>query len=427
MNILLIGDTSNRHNWGCRATSFQLRSLLQEAGTLTGSVDTSFLTDPVEPHLSFSRREQLSRSPANRSGLRSAMFDSVSPLLFRARPELIARFKRMVDLMGPDDLNPMADAIAEARIFPHIAAAIADADAVFINGEGSFLKNRGVSRFKMLFAYVARTRFGKKTAIVNHTADLRSPALQTLAEKVYPVLDDCLFRESYSLTQARELRLNPKAEFAADCAFLFDPISPQIFGQVAGRTDYLSIYPENATGFDPRHPYICVGGSSAYLESENAFDRLRHGYEALCERLMRHAPVVMTASSYPDDIILRPVARKLGLPFLGLATPVQQATDVLGNAAAYVGGRWHPSILAMTGGTPIISFSANSDYKSRGINNLAGLDQPTISSFSIDEAFPLIERIIADHLDKGEALRGKIRERVEGLRHSCRRTLRMLD
>ena len=126
MNILLIGDTSNRHNWGCRATSFQLRSLLQEAGTLTGSVDTSFLTDPVEPHLSFSRREQLSRRPANRSGLRSAMFDSVSPLLFRARPELIARFKRMVDLMGPDDLNPMADAIAEARIFPHIAAAIAD-------------------------------------------------------------------------------------------------------------------------------------------------------------------------------------------------------------------------------------------------------------------------------------------------------------
>ena len=423
MKILLIGDTSNRGNWGCRATSFQLRALLEQYGKITGAVDTAFLSDPVGPRTNFKRRWALEGGKP-----RSTLLNPVRSIARKAflafDASALQKHQTIIEKVTPNDFPALARKIFERKLFPSIAESMADADAVVVNGEGSFMQDRGVARFKFLLAYTAKSFFKKPVAIVNHTADLRNPKLAEFGRLVYPLLDDALFREPHSVEMGREFRSN--AAFAADCAFRFTPLDAETFMRVAGRGDYYSTYPEDASAFDASIPYIAVGGSSAYLNKEAQFPQLAADYEALCARLSKIAPVVVTASSRPDDKLLRPVAQRLGLPFLGLSTPVQQSVDVLGNALAYVGGRWHPAILALTGGTPLVSFSANSDFKSRGVMDLAGIEQTPLSAFEIGGN---LERIISrtmDLIDEGSALRSRLQVRSDELRRSSTDNARML-
>lgn len=427
--VFFIGDTSNRRNWGCRATTAKLRELIETSAEIKHTLDTS------RPHAELTKRLPY-RPPSPelpegtgkslRTLVRNAFRETVSPLLVRYAPATLESRALLIEHADFEDYKKIARLIKKGEIFKKIARAIDSCDAVIINGEGSFMKNRTIGRFKLLLAYTARVEFGKPVAIANHSADFRHPKFMELARAVYPLIDDALFREKFSLESAGKLREGKPYAFAADAAFMYQPLDRQTFDVVGGRKDYYSVWPEDAQSFDPTKPYICVGGSSVYLGRNRDFAQLRKDFIDLCTQLQKIHPVVVTASSQPDDLLLRPVAAALGAPFLGAGTPVQQAVDVLGNAAAYVGGRWHPGIMALTGGTPVVTFSANSDYKSDGLVDMAGLVQPKFPAMDVGRHVAEIVELTSGYIEQGPELRATLLGKVNELRKTCANNIRLL-
>ncbi len=262
----------------------------------------------------------------------------------------------------------------------------ARADVVIINGEGGLLGRKGVGRLTLLYAYALSVR-GCEVALVNHTVDLCDPGLRELAAIVYPVLSDVAVRERASVDALKGIRND--ARLAADAAFAITngPMSPG--------------------------GYICIGGSAAYLRSQKKIPQLIEDYTELAERLSKYGPVVVTVASLPDDRVLLPVAQRLDLKVYGLGTATETAVDVLGSAALYVGGRWHPSLLALAGGCPVVPFGSNSGHKARGIAQIAGTGVPVIAADQIGLHLDSIERSAAEILARGGQARAAVTERVE--------------
>ncbi len=97
---------------------------------------------------------------------------------------------------------------------------------------------------------------------------------------------------------------------------------------------------------------------------------------------------------------------------MGLTTPIQQAVDILGNADAYIGGRWHPSIFALRGGTPILPLSAKT-FKMQALSEMAGLSVPPFDAEHPDRDAQAIAQQMSSFLDGGVDLREQIRSRAE--------------
>jgi len=95
------------------------------------------------------------------------------------------------------------------------------------------------------------------------------------------------------------------------------------------------VYPDPAEGFDPARDYVTVCASSAFAQPGVRWQEAVPSFVTLCRRLRGEvAPVLLVAPCQVDAAILRKVQDELGLPLLGLHTPVPQATDVLANARA---------------------------------------------------------------------------------------------
>ena len=312
-------------------------------------------------------------------------------------------------------LDKFSDYIAKGDAYPELAKALAETDWLVVNGEGAIIQNRPFGRLCFLLAYTAKTRFGKKCAIVNHTADTRNPVLRAMAEAVYPCLDVAVFRERFSYDLNKDMCGADRAVLAADAVFAYEPCRMEALQRVANRPGYYSIFPD-LTNFDLSKPYICVGGSAHYMAEKFSWASVRDAFRRLSRELLKRAQVIITAASHPDDVILRPVAHELGLPYVNLNISTPQALDILGNASLYVGGRWHPAIMSLTGGVPIILFSSNTDFKTRGLLDLFQVKQPQWSSLEFGDDIPAIAALADDFLAGGATLRESIRMRSAELR-----------
>jgi polysaccharide pyruvyl transferase WcaK-like protein len=410
--VFFVGDTSHRTNWGCRATTAALRRLVGESGEITATMDLKRL-DALLPREGWPAPAW--RNPPNRVA-------RLATRTFSAARDHSLHAIRNVDAAS---VRSLSNDLRRRRILPHVHDAIDACDVVVFNAEGGVIGRRPSGRLVFFLAYAARTAFDKPAVIVNHTADLRDPSMRALAKIAYGVVDDAVVRERFSLDDVTPLRMGAPTALAADAAFTYRP-APDEWKAWAARPDTLSIYPDRVDGFDPREPYICVGGSSAYNDAGRDTGALVRDFLALCRRLQSIAPVVVTAASEPDDEILRPVARQLGLPYLGLSTPTQVAVDLLGSATLYVGGRWHPSIMALTGGTPIIEFGANSDYKSKGIVEIAGLEQPEIAAHTVGMQIDVIAELAATHVAGGAQRRAALLDRIHAFAGTAADNVRLL-
>ena len=109
-----------------------------------------------------------------------------------------------------------------------------------------------------------------------------------------------------------------------------------------------------------------------------------------------------------DQPVFRPIAKELDLPLVGLTIPVQQAVDILGNAEVYIGGRWHPSIFALRGGTPIIPMSSKT-FKMQALVNMSGLSSCAFDALNLEEAKDSIGHQLSSYLEQGGELRNRLR------------------
>jgi hypothetical protein len=241
--------------------------------------------------------------------------------------------------------------------------------------------------------------------LINHTTDFSHPELARMAAEVYPRLDDVTYRDQ---TSAQLCQGRWPGRYAADTAFQFAPAERAAWTALAARPTYFDIWPDEAA-FDPAQPYICLGGSSIY-----SFDgpptAYIAGFMTLAQHLRTRYPgqIVLTASDGKDQTLLRPVARALGLPLVGLTIPVQQAVDIVGNAQAYVGGRWHPAIFALRGGAPVIPLSSKT-FKIQALVAMAGLPTTTFNALDLAGEKEGIGRALLEAVQQGEPLRQRLR------------------
>jgi hypothetical protein len=393
MRILLVNDSSRNPNWGCRATSLALRATLAEAGA--DITETIYLER-------LSRLEIRDRSSWRRWQQRLEPLLPKRPLLRELLGRAFERLSSRLSDVVPatvDGFDAAADAAVSGRILEDVTAALERSEAVVINAEGGIYDHQRKGRMMLFLAYLARTRFDLPTGVVNHTADLSDPRTRAMAERIYPLLDHITFREPRSQLACRPF---VEAGVVPDAAFRYRPAPVAAWRSVAAAPDYYGVWPDHAVDFDPSQPYVCLGGSCLLLRPDRPLHDPLPGYRRLIEALQRRfGQVVLTASDRPDERLFRPLADAFGLPLVGIATPVQQAVDLLGHAAVYVGGRWHPTIFATSGGTPSVLLSAD------GLADMLDLS-PTFDALDLEANADAVADAALARAEAGEPLRSRL-------------------
>lgn len=403
MRVCLVNDTSHNPNWGCRATSRALKDGLERAGHEI--VSTIYLEElqgftPADRRSWRRAAEWLDAHTPRRPYFRSLAalaFDKVRPRL----PDVVPK-----TAIG---LDAAADAMLAGRILESVLARLNQADGVVINGEGAIYGAQRLGKALIFLAYTAKMRLGKWVGLVNHTADLADPTMHELAERVYPHLDLVTFRDCLSLASCTPFL--PSGLAVPDAAFSYRPVTGDAWFGVVRRPGYFDVWPDTAR-FDPTEPYVAVGGS-ALLSKTASPQRASAGYAALIAALKEAGVgVLLTASDVPDERVFRRLAADYGLPLIGLAIPAQQAVDLVAGARAYVGGRWHPAIFGLLGGTPFVPLNTNS-HKLKGLASEFGLPQPQADVFDLTAAVPDVVAIILDHINSGAALRQRLQAQAD--------------
>lgn len=399
MKICLVNDTSDDNNWGAKATSFALRELVEMAGGCV--VSTIYQYHISAPHKNDvgKRSEDIERARCSSEG--NDILD-VAPTSW-------------------SDFECSARRVMCGDIFGEIKAAISQCDVVLINGEGCIYDRTRQSRMIYFIAFLAKKYFGKATALVNHSVVLNDPVVNEIAHQVNPMLDDVVFREPDSALACQE----GHGRIAADAAYFYPHLSTEKNIHDA-RAKSLKKLLDGTERFDPMKPYVCVGGGSVYFRGlKPGFDPTP-GLVSLCEKLhQKTGQVLLTASSEKDMHLMGSVSQELELPFIKNSVSTQQAIDVLGNAQAYIGARWHPSIFAHIGGVPVIAISKHTP-KMDAFMKQAGMKPARFDPFSLGGQADLIVNEVENCIAEGEGLRKKLREGALRLKELSKESVRLL-
>ena len=410
MNVLFINDSTSSSNWGDRAAAVSLMAMIRQSG---GRI-THAITEDSLWHSTFgtppSGLAETEESRPRDSRAREMARLCIPPIFLRARRKVI---DRLIDPL-PEQLIPQRweeFEVAAERVcreqkhgWPVVLRAIGDADVAVIHG-ASLHGNGVIQRTDLFLTYLIKTRFGKPVVMSNHTADLEHPAFRRMAEHVYPLFDDVTYRDPISAERWASLC---GGRFAADTAFWFEPAAREAWAPLAGRPTYFDVWPDTAA-FDPSAPYLCVGGSSIFHERRD-WESVVKGYGLLIQHLQStySGTILLTASAELDQPVFRALAERFGLPLIGVTTPIQQAVDILGNADAYIGGRWHPSIFALRGGTPLLALSSQT-FKMRALAEMTGSSSLTFDTLDLGREVQAIGRQLSLYLEQGSDLRSKLR------------------
>jgi polysaccharide pyruvyl transferase WcaK-like protein len=398
MKVCLVNDTSDDPNWGARATSLALRELIHEAG---GRVESTL----YQYRIGMAQAEDI--ASARDAEVLSGQVEDVAP---RRWQEFESRAREVMD----------------GVIFPEIHTALASSDVVLISGEGCIYDCTRQSRMIYFIAYLAKRFFGKPTAIVNHSIVMNDPVLREIADHVYPLLDDVVFREPDSALAC----VSGLGRVASDAAYLYQPQGDEWWPQPG--LSQQSPQGENegeilrGGAFDPQAPYACIGGGSVYFRGlKPGFDAVP-SFSKLCRALQACVgQVILTASSGKDLRIMEPLAERLELPLAGVNLPIQTAVNLVGNAQVYIGARWHPSIFAHSGGTPVVALNRHT-VKMDAFLKQADLEQSAFDPFAIEDQLDDLMAEVKAHLRAGEGLRSRLRSGAIRLAGMARENVRLL-
>lgn len=301
---------------------------------------------------------------------------------------------------------------AKGLILKKEMAGLKECGLVFINAENCIRPGTLRGRKILFMAYLAK-QWGKRCVIVNHTLDLSDPALMEMARAVYPLLDEAQFRDEETVERyAKTLRPAGDWSFVPDFAYTYRPLEKESWLKAANRPGYHSVWPDSAESFDPSVPYVTVSASSILGMPGHEKTDKSPAFLELCKRLRKEFPqVVLTAPCVPDERTLRPVAASLGLPLIGLATPVQQAIDLMAHAQVHIGGRWHPAIFSALGGVPWVSLTSN-NHKAKSLARQLGYQAPTFDLLQLERHVEEIAALAVSYAREGETLRARIRGRA---------------
>nr|WP_254628813.1 polysaccharide pyruvyl transferase family protein [Halomonas taeanensis] len=398
MKVCLVNDTSDDPNWGARATSLALRELIYEAG---GQVESTL----YQYRIGMAQTEDIASARDAEALL--GLVEDVAPSCWQ-------------------EFESSAHEVMDGVIFPEIYSALATNDVVLISGEGCIYDCTRQSRMIYFIAYLAKRFFGKPTAIVNHSVVMNDPVLREIADHVYPLLDDIVFREPDSVLACS----SGLGRVASDAAYLYQPQGSEWWSRLGSPQESPQGEHEGEVlrggAFDPQAPYACIGGGSVYFRGlKPGFDAIP-SFSKLCRALQASVgQVILTASSGKDLSIMAPVSERLDLPLAGVNLPIQSAVNLMGNAKVYIGARWHPSIFAHSGGTPVIALNRHT-VKMDAFLKQADMPQRGFDPFAIEDQFDDLMAEVKAHLQAGEGLRSRLRIGAHRLAGMARENVRLL-
>lgn len=299
-SALLIGDTNYWYHWGCACTSLGLHEGLR------------------------SRFEQIRVSPL--------------PRLLSGCP-----VSSGVESLDSDDFFRQF-----RQSCPDILSAVAAADCVVINGEGSIHGAGPLPLLLLYIAYAAKKRLNKQVAVVNHSCYPDEASIPTgrsdasdYYARVYSVLDLVVVRESFSLANLSSCAIDVVLGF--DCLPLF-----------------LDRHRQQEC---VRQRKLVFGGSVSWsLAMVNCFADLAKwgasdGYEI---EILSGAKAFLASDEigFVEQMVRALEARKIGHT---LHFPLSEMAwlDRIGTAALVVSGRFHYSVAAAFQQVPFLVAESN--------------------------------------------------------------------
>lgn len=335
--VLRLHDPLTRENWGGRATSLAFARLLErEAGrSIVSSIGAPHILKPL-------------------SSLDQPAEDGDSGFA-------------VVDRLAAAIRSPTTDPLRAVH------RAIADADQLVVNGEGDFILTERLTLVRTLAMMRAAAAMGKPVHLLNcilseapHPPRHRS----LIVEQVGATLEQCetvLYRDPTSHALHRDLYGSTPAVWAPDALFAWassartdlaarDAFAPETEGLPIGVQRLLT----------SGQPYVVLSGTSRkHIDPQ----RFRRTVTALRDALAARGMQVVFAGSDSPDRRLGEALAGAGVPVVDPAVPLTAAARLLWNASALISGRYHPSILASLGGTPVLLMASNS-HKTQSLRDV---------------------------------------------------------
>ena len=395
MRVLLLNDNSAHTNWGAQATPHAINELF--AAELPGSERRWLSWDWLR-----SRHRRL-KPPLPGRLVEGDRWRLLRPMLWRLSreveffPVVADDFDRFADEWVAGSGGPMAERFLRE---------VEWCDVIVYNGENSLYRNTREGSRALFLLWLSRTRLGKPTCIINHTAHLTGvlPLMNAMVRKVYPRLDLATCREAASWRNLRQAGID-NIELVPDVVFYLreDPAATaRVNSWLAGQR------------LEPGR-YVCMSASGLRVSKpRGAWDGW---YAALVRAVQRRAglPVVLMAKDQHCQF-LRDVAQRTGVVFFGAEHHFSELWPLLRQAAALVTGHFHYAIIAAIGGCPYVAMSAN-NHKIAGLNEM--LQWEPIEPFDVTDLACCGEAVaecLAGRLANRAALSAHLVARVAALR-----------
>lgn len=400
MSFLLVGDNRSNVNWGGRADSLALYSLLGETlgrgqGVLGSEMSITAAEYGFQSRLFPPQRQQLARSLALR----------------RTRNPAVAGVRWLDRVLGAGDFLT-GDPVRSVRNLHRsrhrdpglqdLYGRVAAAETVVINGEGDVVFSRPVRRQIRFFAAIVELarQLDKRVVFVNTiladcTQTGRDPEAFAVVTTAMAASHLVTVRDRHSLAIARQDMGLADVRLVPDALFHWYGIQQRARAQLPADGEFVVPPPEpdsHPQRLDLAGDYICVGGNSL-ATTPGARTELVAAYTRLCAGLRELGYPVYLVVADGRDRFLETVARDLGLAVVPVGTPIHFAAAILGKARLLVSGRYHPTIMAALGGTPCV-FLATGTHKMQSLAETLerGAEQVFSASPSAEEVVRICSR-----------------------------------
>jgi Polysaccharide pyruvyl transferase len=355
LRVLLINDNSAHPNWGAQATPPALMRVLQRS--LPGVEITILPWD-------WLRRSyrQLEIPAIGELLLRSDGWSGARRALNRC-----SRPKEFYPTVA-DDFDSFADDWMAGRGGPQgveFLELAREADVVVYNGENSIYSNTTEGCHGIFLLWLAKTRLGRPSCIVNHTAQLDDvrPIMAGMVKLVYPVLDLAAVREPRSLANVRALGID-NVELFPDVVFALGPDEDSDERVERWRLEHGLV----------DQKYFCVSASGLPVSMPR--ERWDGEVVALVRDLKAGGLQAVLVAKDPWCQPLSEVARRTDSVFFGPEHEFSDLWPLFRGASFLVSGHYHYVIFAAMVGCPFVPLSAN-NHKMRGICEHLGWSRTT--------------------------------------------------
>jgi len=308
--ILLLNDTSNIENWGCKVTSYYLKRKIRE-----------IYPDCV---------------------MKTRLFASTKPVDIDFPPSM--------DELDSFVKNP-PEGLLDYSNFKW-------ADIVILNGEGSIHQHEvDIKKFpnpiiKLLELYAAKTIFRKKTISVNQSIGFWDDWFGEYVRSIYSKIDYLSLREPVSYRKCQSLGLD-NIRLCSDAAFLLQPKLNLPFPKTLQKK-----------GIRPGFVAVFLSEAIKHADPKKTLNLLL----SIKKRL--DCQLVGFISGYVDRVHFDSIAKTLKFPIFDPTLSVNDLIASLGYADFVLSGRYHCCIFSAMAGCPFVPFHSNYTEKNNGLMEL---------------------------------------------------------